>query len=84
MLLTAAQSLALDLKQSVMVGDKLSDIEAGVAAGVGRLVHVTTGHGRAHRSDVLGLTSRASRESASIVLAESVLETQVLLGWLGV
>lgn len=35
MILRAQQELALDLKKSLLIGDKASDLEAGVAAGVG-------------------------------------------------
>jgi D-glycero-D-manno-heptose 1,7-bisphosphate phosphatase len=35
MLLQAAQEFRIDLERSVLVGDKISDIEAGIAAGVG-------------------------------------------------
>lgn len=45
MLHAAASDLDLDLNRSVMVGDSLSDLQAGAAAGVKRLVHVATGHG---------------------------------------
>jgi len=38
MLLKAAQELSLDLARSWLVGDQQADIEAGRAAGVGRLV----------------------------------------------
>ncbi len=38
MLLQAARDLNLDLGRSWTVGDKMSDIEAGRAAGVGTLV----------------------------------------------
>jgi len=34
MLLEAANDLGIDLKQSYMVGDKISDVEAGIHAGV--------------------------------------------------
>lgn len=44
MLLRAANELALDLPASVMVGDRLSDVQAGRAAGVGRCVLVRSGH----------------------------------------
>lgn len=37
MLLRAQRELGIDLGRSILVGDKLSDIEAGTAAGVGRL-----------------------------------------------
>ncbi|OOY42142.1 hypothetical protein BOV92_14175 [Solemya velum gill symbiont] len=35
MILQAAQDLKLDLDRSFLIGDKSSDIEAGMAAGVG-------------------------------------------------
>lgn len=44
MLLTAAHDLDIDLGRSYMVGDKLSDILAGKAAGVKRTVLVCSGH----------------------------------------
>lgn len=44
MLLQAAQELALDLPASTLVGDKASDAEAGLAAGVGRVL-VLRDHG---------------------------------------
>jgi D-glycero-D-manno-heptose 1,7-bisphosphate phosphatase len=43
MLLRAARELSLDLPASVMVGDRLSDLQAGRAAGVGRCLLVRTG-----------------------------------------
>jgi D-glycero-D-manno-heptose 1,7-bisphosphate phosphatase len=45
LLLKAAQDLGLDLAKSWLVGDKLSDIEAGLAAGA-RAILVRTGYGR--------------------------------------
>lgn len=44
MILQASRELGLDLAGSAMVGDKVSDIEAGRRAGVGRLVLVESGH----------------------------------------
>lgn len=44
MLLQAAKDLDLDLSASVLVGDKLSDIQAGRRAGVHRAVLVESGH----------------------------------------
>jgi D-glycero-D-manno-heptose 1,7-bisphosphate phosphatase len=43
MLLRAARELTLDLAGSVIVGDRLSDVQAGRAAGVGRCVLVRSG-----------------------------------------
>lgn len=45
MLLMAAHALNLDLSNSVMVGDQITDLQAGLSAGVGRVAHVSTGHG---------------------------------------
>lgn len=45
MLLEAARQLDLDLDRSLMVGDAVSDLDAAAAAGLGRAVHVRTGHG---------------------------------------
>jgi D-glycero-D-manno-heptose 1,7-bisphosphate phosphatase len=44
MLLTVAKRLQVDLRSSIMVGDKLSDVVAGRAAGVGRCFLVKSGH----------------------------------------
>ena len=45
LLLRAAEALRIDLEQSVMIGDALSDVLAGQAAGVGRTALVQTGRG---------------------------------------
>lgn len=44
MLLQAARDFNIDLGNSVLIGDKLSDVQAGRAAGVGRTVLVESGH----------------------------------------
>lgn len=43
----AARDLDLNLSRSVMVGDAVSDLQAGRAAGVGQIALVRTGRGRA-------------------------------------
>ena len=45
MLLAAARDLNLDLNQSLLVGDRLSDLQAGGKAGLPWLGHVHSGHG---------------------------------------
>jgi D-glycero-D-manno-heptose 1,7-bisphosphate phosphatase len=45
LLLQAAKDLDLDLSRSVMIGDALTDLMAGQAAGVGRLALVRSGRG---------------------------------------
>ena len=46
MLVRAQSELEIDLSASIFIGDKLSDMEAGIAAGVGRnlLLHVDGGN----------------------------------------
>ena len=44
MLMSAARELGLSLPDSVLIGDKASDIEAGRGAGVGYCVLVESGH----------------------------------------
>ncbi|MDO4673892.1 D-glycero-beta-D-manno-heptose 1,7-bisphosphate 7-phosphatase [Campylobacter sp.] len=45
MLLAARRDFDLDLKHSLFIGDKLSDMQAGLAAGVGRLFLIGTARG---------------------------------------
>ncbi len=51
MLLQAASDHVVDMKQSWMIGDKLVDMEAGIAAGC-RPVLVRTGYGRKYEAQV--------------------------------
>jgi D-glycero-D-manno-heptose 1,7-bisphosphate phosphatase len=58
MILEAARLLDLDLSRSAMVGDSASDLAAADAAGVGRVVHVRTGHGAGERESDWRLSAR--------------------------
>jgi len=57
MLLRAARELSLDLAASVIVGDRLSDVQAGRSAGVGRCMLVRSGQpfepGQARMADAV-------------------------------
>ncbi len=53
MLLEASNALNLDLSRSILIGDRLSDLQAGASAGLACLFHVLTGHGVAARPSVL-------------------------------
>lgn len=52
MLLDASSLLAIDLLNSSVIGDKLSDLEAGLNAGLRRLFLVRTGYGADHESQL--------------------------------
>ena len=49
MIIKASQDFNIDLSKSFLIGDRLSDIQAGHKAGVKNLVHVLTGHGNDER-----------------------------------
>lgn len=61
MLVAAAEALRLQLAASVLVGDRLSDLQAGAAAGVREVCHVLSGHGAAERPAVMEWFGRAER-----------------------
>ncbi|MDK2084127.1 D-glycero-beta-D-manno-heptose 1,7-bisphosphate 7-phosphatase [Aliarcobacter butzleri] len=44
MIMEAKKEFNIDLASSILVGDKMSDIEAGKKAGIGRNYLITTGH----------------------------------------
>jgi D-glycero-D-manno-heptose 1,7-bisphosphate phosphatase len=47
MLLRAAQEHQIDIGRSIMIGDALTDLEAGTAAGVAQTILLQTGRGQA-------------------------------------
>jgi D-glycero-D-manno-heptose 1,7-bisphosphate phosphatase len=47
LLIQAANVLSLDLARSIMIGDALTDLQAGAAAGIPKLALVRTGRGAA-------------------------------------
>lgn len=52
MLISAAQDLSLDLRKSLLIGDRLSDMQAGFSARIKAIIHVLTGHGFTERDSV--------------------------------
>ena len=51
LLIQAAREHSIDLEESLMVGDALSDLQAGLAAGVGQVALVRTGRGARQEKD---------------------------------
>ncbi len=58
MLQAAAVDLNLDLRRSLLVGDRLSDLQAGTRAGLRWVAHVCTGHGEQEQRRVLSWYQR--------------------------
>jgi D-glycero-D-manno-heptose 1,7-bisphosphate phosphatase len=65
MIRAAARELQLDLGNSLLVGDSLSDMAAAADGGVNLAVHVSTGHGRRERAAVEAWESGPGRHSGS-------------------
>lgn len=53
MLLAAAEDLNVDLSRSLLIGDRLTDLQAGASAYLPCLAHVLSGHGEQERSAVI-------------------------------
>ena len=58
MILRATKLLNIDLKNSIIVGDRKSDILAGVNSGINLMVHTKTGHGECERKDVIRIQKK--------------------------
>lgn len=52
MITYSANKLNIDLSNSILIGDRLSDIEAGIRAKVGSIFHVATGHGKNEKQEI--------------------------------
>ncbi len=55
MLLRASEKMNIDLGNSMIIGDRKSDLLAGINSGIKTLIHVNTGHGRSERKTILDL-----------------------------
>ena len=75
MIIFAAEKLGIVIERSWMVGDKLSDIEAAMGAGLFGAVHVETGHGKLQRKEVETLR----KDSFEIVYARNLTEVSDFL-----
>lgn len=79
MLLTAADDLNIDLNRSILVGDRLSDLQAGASACMPCLAHVLSGHGEQERSAVITWAkqsrySMGNNSTPELLLLQSLLE----------
>jgi D-glycero-D-manno-heptose 1,7-bisphosphate phosphatase len=78
MITMAANALNLDLAASALIGDQLSDLHAGAAAHVGRILHVKTGHGDLQTKEVAAF---AAAHPGSVGLVADLTEARSYLGW---
>lgn len=62
MIIRASEVLNIDLKKSIIVGDRMSDILAGVNAGIKFIIHTKTGHGNSERKEVIRLKNERKNQ----------------------
>ena len=60
MILRASQKLNIDIKNSIIIGDRKTDLLAGLHSGIKLLIHTNTGHGFKERQDILKLNKEKS------------------------
>ena len=53
MILQASNDLHIDLRRSILIGDRETDLEAGFRANIPTVFHVLTGHGKKERKAIL-------------------------------
>jgi len=75
MLMRAGAALSIDLRGSWIIGDKLSDLEAGHAAGLAGGVLVRTGHGPSQDEQAL----RTRTPDFDVRVSDSIADTQWLI-----
>ena len=57
MIFEAQRDFNIDLSQSILIGDRLSDLQAGLKANIKTIFHVLTGHGLTERSKIIQKSS---------------------------
>ena len=58
MLFKACEELQLDIRNSIIIGDRISDIQAGARASLKAAVHVLSKHGEIERPQIFSLTNK--------------------------
>ncbi len=66
MILEAKKDLNIDLKSSIIIGDRLSDVVAGIKAGLKITYHVKTGYGDIERANIEKLTKKNSDDNFQV------------------
>lgn len=71
MIMRAAEALAIDVSESLMVGDKPSDMAAAAAAGITKRYHLTAGEPTPNTIKVRSITDVADHLMALRVMTEN-------------
>tara|TARA_B100000700_G_scaffold246782_1_gene275906 strand:- start:1896 stop:2525 length:630 start_codon:yes stop_codon:yes gene_type:complete len=78
MLIQAKKDFSINLNDSILIGDRLSDLKAGVSAGLRKVFHVSTGHGNRERKIIKDYINNSnefvwSKKSSKILLLDNLL-----------
>ena len=66
MLTLAKEEYNIELKNSILIGDRLSDIRSGLNANVKNLIHVMTGHGEKERELIINFFKKINNTKLQI------------------
>ncbi len=79
MISQASLDLKINLQNSILIGDRLTDLQAGHRAGIKKLIHVMTGHGITERDQVIRNFKDRIYHDLEIVFLNNLLEFPVKL-----
>ena len=68
MILEASKEFNINLKKSLFIGDRLTDLLAAKNAGISKLVHVLTGHGQVEREEIINTFKESFKNKELILL----------------
>jgi len=74
MIIQASLDLKINLQNSILIGDRLTDLQAGYRAGIKKLIHVMTGHGFKERDKVISNFKNGISNDVEIILINNLLE----------
>ena len=63
MIIRAAKIFNIDLNNSILIGDRTSDIIAGLKSGIKSIIHTKTGHGLKESKEVIKLVSSTKQSN---------------------
>ena len=66
MLIEASNDFNINLEDSILIGDRITDLIAGNKAGIKLLIHVLTGHGINERDQVIKLSENLLKKNSNL------------------
>lgn len=81
MILEANKDFNIDLQNSILIGDRFTDLQAASRAGIKKIFHVLTGHGLNERKRILNSSeiSYSDQNERLIMFKENIRKTRLFL-----